>query len=170
MRKKKPVRSEERRARRVQPLPTVYFSTDDVVGQGGLGDLSTKGVRIEHASPRLDAGTRCELVLTLRDDWPQIHVEGDVARQTDSGFAVQFVEVDATVDQMLSTMVSEIGSLGKSGSGPGRALPVFRVSLRSSDAGRHRTLKVAAENAESAREQAIEGVGEGWEVEDVQTT
>jgi hypothetical protein len=111
-----PPRAERRAAPRVRLLTHAYFSAGHREGSGIAFDLSITGARIEEATVRPQTGEAIELVVALGDDDAPLEASGTVVRQTASGFAVQFREVDPRLKDWFERILS----------GPGAARPAPR--------------------------------------------
>ena len=73
-------------------------------GTGTVRDISTSGVRVDDVSMRLDneeeAGLRCSFYMGSFG----VELTGRVVRQTDTGFALQFLELGADQRALLDRL------------------------------------------------------------------
>jgi hypothetical protein len=88
------------------PCP-ISYSAGDASGQASLVDISAAGVRIEGATSRLQPGTRVRLNLRLGDELELTEAEAEVIRQTETGFAARFVEMDRELTLHLLNLIGE---------------------------------------------------------------
>lgn len=89
---------ERRGAPRVRLLTRACFYAEDVEGEGTVFDLSVSGARVENASHRLQPGAETRLILALSDDDAPLEASGKVVRETETGFAVCFNQVDERLE------------------------------------------------------------------------
>ncbi len=82
------------------PCP-VYYSVDDGRGQAHLFDISPDGVRVAEASRPLAPGSRTRLSVQLREGADPLELEVEVTRQTETGFAGCFVNLDKQLAHQL---------------------------------------------------------------------
>jgi hypothetical protein len=71
------------------------YRNDAVHGHGTIWDISASGARIENASEPVDQGATLGLRSSFFPGSFDVELTGDVVRHTESGFAVQFVELGA---------------------------------------------------------------------------
>ncbi len=76
---------------------SVEFEVGQDRGRAFMLDISTDGVRVEEADLRLEAGQVTKLILNLSEDAEPVEVEIEVVRQTETGFAGRFVNLDRQV-------------------------------------------------------------------------
>jgi hypothetical protein len=69
------------------------------------------GARIEEATIPMSEGTSLRMTFGSGIDGSSIRLSARVVRQTDSGFAVEFVSPDGPTRERLEVLVSEFGSL-----------------------------------------------------------
>lgn len=103
---------ERRVARRLLLLPRAVFSTAS--GQEGTGllyDISATGARLEHADPQLSPSTRLRMTFALRGAIAPIEVHAEVVRKTERGFAVQFIDLDGSVEKCLEEALASLETL-----------------------------------------------------------
>lgn len=79
-------------ARRFQIRIPVDYDSAGQCGRGTLVDISSSGALIEEADIPLSAGAFVEICYKLEGDEQPTLLNGKVARETDSGFGVEFVE------------------------------------------------------------------------------
>ena len=79
-------------ARRFQIRIPVDYDSAGQCGRGTLVDISSSGALIEEADIPLSAGAFVEICYKLEGDEQPTLLGGKVARETDSGFGVEFVE------------------------------------------------------------------------------
>jgi hypothetical protein len=72
-------------------------------------DLSTTGALIEKPSCRLATGTRLELALTINDEQPPVRLNGQVVRQTNAGFGVEFLDGHDQVKRAMDVALCAAG-------------------------------------------------------------
>ncbi len=90
---------------------SVEFKVGQGRGRAFLLDISTDGVRVEEADHRLEAGQVTSLILNLAEDAEPVEVEIEVVRQTETGFAGRFVNLDRTVAfQLWDSIVAALKS------------------------------------------------------------
>ena len=75
----------------------VLLRTD---ARGLLHDISSSGARIEEASLRLKPGTVVRLTLPLIGEFEPVQVRGEVVRETETGFAVRFVDAESIQESL----------------------------------------------------------------------
>lgn len=90
-----PPREEPRPARRFQLRIPVKYESEGQSGDGMLVDLSSSGALIEATNVPLSFGAMVDIGYTLESDEKPTELYGKVVRETDSGFAVEFVERDS---------------------------------------------------------------------------
>jgi hypothetical protein len=66
-----------------------------------LSDLSVTGARIEKATDRLVMGARLTLLIAVREDCFPMEIEAEVVRDTATGFAIKFLNVDDRLKNFL---------------------------------------------------------------------
>jgi hypothetical protein len=97
----------ERRATpRVQLLSHVFFSAGRVEGRGVLHELSKTGARVEDTSPRLKPGTTVQLTFALDQEGQPLDISATVVRETESGFGVQFAEINERLELWIQETLS----------------------------------------------------------------
>jgi hypothetical protein len=89
-----PPQEDPRPARRFQLRIPVDYESDGQSGEGMLIDLSSSGALIEATNVPLRFGALVDIGYTLEGDEKPTEIYGKVVRETDSGFAVEFVERD----------------------------------------------------------------------------
>jgi hypothetical protein len=95
--------------RRVAPrfklrAPTEY-QNESVHGSGMIWDISASGARIENVTSVVDPGATIALRSSFFPGSFDVQIKGDVVRHTRSGFAVQFVELEAPQIDFLRTIL-----------------------------------------------------------------
>ena len=98
---------ERRGAPRVRLLSHAFFSAGRVEGRGTLYDLSITGAGLKEATPLMKLGTKIRLTFALREDDSPIRIWGKVIRETETGFAVQFIEQDRRLNEWLQLVISQ---------------------------------------------------------------
>ncbi len=91
--------------RRVRLLDRVVFWSGRVEGAGSLRDLSISGARVDDASAKLKPGTKVELTWGLRENGSPLRIPANVVRETDTGFAVEFLDLSAEVRVWLEEVI-----------------------------------------------------------------
>ncbi len=94
-----------RRQRRVQQryelrIPVDYQSSGRE-GKGLLWNISSSGARIEQASVSMQLGTEVRLTLAFFPGAAPVALLGEVVRETESGFAVRFLDLGQRVQKLL---------------------------------------------------------------------
>lgn len=103
---------DRRGAERVARPSSVFFSAGRIEGSGILADLSSTGARIEEVSARLRPGTPVAMTLELHGEGFTFEVKGRVARETESGFAVEFqLDPDPSVEALMRWILARPGRL-----------------------------------------------------------
>ncbi len=90
-----PPRREPQPARRFQLRIPVTYEYKGQSGRGMLIDLSSSGALIEATNVPLSLGGMVDIGYTPEGDEKPTELYGKVVRETDSGFAVEFVERDS---------------------------------------------------------------------------
>ena len=98
---------ERRGASRVRLLTHAYFAAGRVEGRGILHDLSITGACINEASPRMKPGTELRLTFALREDDLPVRIRGKVVRETETGFAVEFIKLARGLRELLQRVISD---------------------------------------------------------------
>ena len=98
--------SERRAAPRIQLLSHAFYWADRVEGRGELHDVSMTGARIEEASTPMKPGTKLRVTFGLNECGTAIQLWADVVRETETGFAVQFLEMDRLLREWLHRVTS----------------------------------------------------------------
>ncbi len=101
-----PEGTELRSGSRVRLLEQVVIWSGRVEGAGSLRDLSMKGARVEEASPQMKSGTRLKLAWGLRENGSPLRIPATVVRETDTGFAVEFLDLSDEVKNWLQQVIS----------------------------------------------------------------
>ena len=84
--------------------PTEY-QNESVHGNGMIWDISASGARIENVTSVVDPGATIALRSSFFPGSFDIQLKGDVVRHTRSGFAVQFIELEAAQIDFLRTIL-----------------------------------------------------------------
>ncbi len=84
-----------------------FYTADGVEGRGVLTDLSVTGARIKKATDRMATGTRIKLLIAVREDCFPMEIEAEVVRDTASGFAIEFSDVDSRLKNFLEFVVTQ---------------------------------------------------------------
>ncbi len=83
----------------------VAYSGSDLEGGGSLANISISGALIEPASPSVAPGTRLSLLvpyfLRAHVELRSVELPAEVVRETDTGFAVLFKELDLEATRVL---------------------------------------------------------------------
>lgn len=108
MRKLWPFRRRRVDPRREVEIP-VRFGIRDTSSEGAIGDISVSGARIERTPDRPSPGTRMFLELPLADSSSRFRVLTHVIRDTGTGFAVQFIQLDAQMRQRIQRLIRKLG-------------------------------------------------------------
>jgi hypothetical protein len=82
-------------ARRFHLRIPVKYESEEQSGEGMLVDLSSSGALIEATNVPLNFGALVDIGYTLESEEKPTELYGKVVRETDSGFAVEFVERDS---------------------------------------------------------------------------
>jgi hypothetical protein len=69
------------------------YTNGSVRGEGTVWDISASGARIENASEPVSQGTTLGLRSSYYPGSFGVELKGDVVRHTETGFAVQFVQL-----------------------------------------------------------------------------
>jgi hypothetical protein len=94
--------AQERRASpRFRIQCPVSFHFEEGQGCGILGDISMNGARIDHAVPCPEPGTSVLLLLAPLEGFFPIQVSAKVVRETETGFAVAFMNRQPRLGQWL---------------------------------------------------------------------
>ena len=91
---------ERRKQPRFRTLFDALYTTGPAEGAGVLVDLSYAGARLESVSLRPELGTLVRLYVFVQPIAP-FHIEGRVARVTDSGFAIVYELDDPEVRRLV---------------------------------------------------------------------
>ena len=98
------------------PRAKVRFKTDyfgrQVQGCGIVYDISTTGALIEESEHLLMAGGEVRLKFSFYDGSTPVEIDARVARETDKGFAVHFLEMNARTRNLLKVAISRALSRG----------------------------------------------------------
>jgi hypothetical protein len=86
-----------RRSHRIRTWFETHFSSQRREGEGVLTDISYTGARLEDTSIQPHVGAHTVLYVSLPDDSKPFQVEGKVARHTDTGFAIDYEDQDASI-------------------------------------------------------------------------
>jgi len=86
-----------RRSHRIRTWFETHFSSQRREGEGVLTDISYTGARLEDTSIQPHIGAHTVLYVSLPDDSKPFQVEGSVARHTDTGFAIEYKDQDASI-------------------------------------------------------------------------
>lgn len=98
---------EQRATPRLHAPCRAFFSSGRIEGTGSLRDLSASGACLDEATSRLKKDTLVTLTLELQEDGFTINIAGRVARQTKTGFAIEFyLEPDPSVEQFMSWVLA----------------------------------------------------------------
>ena len=89
------VQQEKRAAPRVKLRGPTEYRNSGIEGHGTVWDISASGALIEDASALIEQGERIGLRSSFFPGSFDIELRADVVRHTETGFAVQFVELDA---------------------------------------------------------------------------
>jgi hypothetical protein len=89
------VQEERRAAPRVKLRGPTEYRNSGVEGNGTVWDISASGARIEEASAPVERGETLGLRSSFFPGSFDVELRGDVVRHTESGFAVQFVDLGA---------------------------------------------------------------------------
>jgi voltage-gated potassium channel len=107
-----PTPAERRAAERLSRSSSVYFTSGRTEGRGTLVDLSSTGARVEDASTRLRPGAPVTLTLELRNEGFTFELRGRVARETQTGFAVELhLDPDPSVEALMRWILARPGRL-----------------------------------------------------------
>ena len=98
---------ERRVAPRVELLSHAFYWAYGVEGCGELHDVSMTGARIEEASTPMKPGTKLRVTFRLKECGTAIQLWANVVRETETGFAVQFLEMDRLLEESLHRVTSE---------------------------------------------------------------
>ena len=97
--------------RRVEPrlrlLSHAFYWADRVEGRGELSDISMTGALIEEASTPMKPGTELRVTFGLKECGTAIQLRANVVRETETGFAVEFLEMDRLLQEWLDRVTSE---------------------------------------------------------------
>ncbi len=93
--------------RRVSVQFSVDFSNRYCHGTGTVQNISSSGALIEEVDPPLLSGGKIALSFTPFDDSKPIELRATIVRETDTGFAVEFDELDVPTYKILRTTICE---------------------------------------------------------------
>ena len=100
-------RQERRRAFRFRIKGPVHFEAGFTEGWGTLADISTTGARIDDADPRLKEGSSVRMMISLVEGALPVKLKAKVVRETETGFAVEFVELEPRLKQLIRLAVAQ---------------------------------------------------------------
>jgi hypothetical protein len=92
---------ERRAAPRVRLVAPAEYTNGSTRGEGTIWDISASGARVENASVPVREGTTLGLRSSFFPGSFDVVLQGDVVRHTETGFAVQFVELGRTQVEFL---------------------------------------------------------------------
>ncbi len=103
------LRSATRVSNRVHPsVPgLVNFIAGKIEGSGLILDVSVTGAYVHGASHRLEAGTRVDMYFLQAKTARRLHAIADVVRETESGFAVEFLRVERELRRLVLSAVEK---------------------------------------------------------------
>jgi PilZ domain len=91
---------DRRRSPRVRTRFDALISSGTEEGAGQLSELSYAGAKLEHTSLQPPIGTRVTLYLFVQPISPFV-IEGQVARHTETGFAVAYELFDPEIRRLV---------------------------------------------------------------------
>ncbi len=101
------------RATRERFLAHAFYTADGIEGRGVLTDLSVTGARIKKATDRMATGTRITLLIAVREDCFPMEIKAEVVRDTASGFAIEFSDVDSRLKKFLEFVLTQAVDRGE---------------------------------------------------------
>lgn len=75
---------------------------------GVVQNISSDGALIEEAEPLLMAGGHVAIRFSFFEDSDPVEINADIVRETEQGFAVRFVGLDARIRRVLALAVSRV--------------------------------------------------------------
>jgi hypothetical protein len=98
---------ERRAALRVKLRGPTEYRNGGVHGHGTVWDISASGALIEEASSPVERGTTLGLRSSFFPGSFEVELKGDVVRHTETGFAVQFVDLGAPEIEFLRAVLPD---------------------------------------------------------------
>ena len=96
---------ESRKKERVEVLFTAEFSGRRVKGQGTVKNISESGALIDNADPLIMQGGRIKVRFSFFEDSLPIEIPAVVTRETPTGFAVHFSDMEARLRKVLTVAI-----------------------------------------------------------------
>jgi hypothetical protein len=81
--------------------------TGSTEGWGTLSVISVTGARIDDASPRLKPGELVRVMFTLMEKCLPVSVRAKVVRETETGFAIEFVGLEPRLKHMIQMAIAQ---------------------------------------------------------------
>ena len=83
----------------------VEFRHNDQVGTGTVWNVSASGALVERASIPVDSGSPLRMRFSYYPGSFEIEVPSEVVRTTPTGFAVRFIDLDASSRRLLARIL-----------------------------------------------------------------
>jgi CBS domain-containing protein len=96
----------QRRATRHTLRAPVEYRAEALVGRGTTWDLSESGVHVAWSDPPPLPGTEVRLRLSFGPG-AELEIRGEVVRETETGFAVRFLEIDDVERELLQRALAD---------------------------------------------------------------
>lgn len=100
-------RQERRQAPRVRLRAPVEYRGRRAQGTGTIWDISASGARLENVSTCLDEGETARMRASFFLGSFDVELKGSVVRHTETGFAVQFLELGTDQVGLLRSILPE---------------------------------------------------------------
>jgi hypothetical protein len=84
----------------------VHLETESLEVWGTLADISVTGARIEAVSHDLKPGTPLRAMFCLIEGCVPVTVSAEVVRETESGFAIEFIRPEPRLKRVIRAVVS----------------------------------------------------------------
>ena len=108
-------RAEAERARRIPVRFQAEFVGRQVEGSGTVSNISLTGALIEDCSSLLLSDGDIKLRFSFFENSSPVEVRAKTVRETETGFAVRFVGMDARVKAILARAIADSASQSDSG-------------------------------------------------------
>jgi hypothetical protein len=96
--------TDKRRTGRVRARFDALYSSGRQEGAGVLVDVSYGGARVENSSIRPEIGTQVRVYVFVQPVSP-FELVGTVVRHSDSGFAIEYKDLDSEVRRLINEVV-----------------------------------------------------------------
>ncbi|MFQ5513567.1 MAG: PilZ domain-containing protein [Myxococcota bacterium] len=97
--------ADQRKAPRVEVHFETQYEERLLKGQGVVRNISASGALIDDADPRLPVGSEVSLSFSLQPDTLPLRIRGSVVRETERGFGVTFLAMDARTRKVLKASI-----------------------------------------------------------------